>query len=353
MPPAPLEPVLNQPISPRENLLLAYQGKKPYWIPTGGFLGGELVAFRPRINGDNIANHQVWDGGPEYDYTGMGASIRSSWFGMEWVSTDIGGGMPHPDRPIILDITRWEDYVTFPNLDLMDWESLRKQNIGYLGTNKMNQLGIQSGLWERMMNLMDVSEACIALVDEDLKPHAHRFLDAYCDFLIDYVRRVKQFCDIHSLMVHEDWAHQRGAFMSPATAQEMLLPYVKRMVDWCHQNGMIYEIHMCGAVEDLIPLFFEAKIDTWAMIQPLLYDVPKIVKQYKNERFVWGMTAPDITVNFSDDEMRAAVQAFIDEFAGCNYTLSFMNMDPDFPGYHPKLKETFYELSRLANQDEA
>ncbi|MDR2956785.1 MAG: hypothetical protein LBU61_01200 [Coriobacteriales bacterium] len=349
--PIPPDPILQRPISAMENIQLLVDGKRPYWIPVGGFFNADVQGFRPRINPDNIANHQIFDGGPTYDYTGYGDNIKSWWFDLEWITTDIGGAMFMPGKPKIPDITEWEKYVSMPDLDKMDWDELEAQNVEYLGTGKMNQLGIQCGLWERMMALMDVSEAAVALFDEDLKPHAHRFLDAYCNFLIDYIGRVKARCNIDCVVIHEDWAHQRGPFFSAATASEMLVPYVKRIVDFCHANGMLYEIHMCGAVEKLIPCYFEAGVDMWSAIQPLLYDTGAIVKKYKDQRFVWGITAPLITPDYSEADMRQAAKDFVEEYKDCNIMVSFFSMDEGFPGFHPGFQNAVYEYSRIAFED--
>ncbi|MCL2151222.1 MAG: hypothetical protein FWH50_03245 [Coriobacteriia bacterium] len=352
MPPAPPQPKLHLPISPKDNIMLLAEGKKPYWFPVGGFMDADVVGFRPRINPDNIANHQIFDGGPTFDYSGYGDIIKSSWFDLEWETTDIGGAMFRPGAPKIPDIMHWEDYISFPNLDEADWEECRVQNLEYLGSDKFNQLGIQCGLWERMMALMDATEAALALIDDDMKPHTHRFLDAYCNFLIDYIRRIKEVCNIHGVVIHEDWAHQRGPFFSAAIASEMLVPYVKRITDFCHANGMLYEIHMCGAVEKLIPCYFEAGVDMWSAIQPLLYDTDAIVKQYKDKQFIWSVTAPPVTPDLDGEQVRQAAKDFVQEFKDCKIMVSYFSMDEGFPGFHPDFQKYVYEFSRIAYQDE-
>ena len=356
--PMPPDPVFPRPITPKENLDLLLSGKKPYWVPVGGFFFADLQQFRPRGNPDNIANHQVFDGGPEFDYTGLidtgyyGDSIHSWWFDLDWITTDAGGAMFLPGKPKIPDITKWEEYIQMPDLDKIDWAEMGEQNKEYLSTGKMNQLGIQCGVWERLMALMDATDACLALIDDEMKPHTHRFFDVYSDFLIDYISRVKEVCDIHAVVIHEDWAHQRGPFFSKETGTEMLVPYIKKITDWCHANGMWYEIHMCGATEQLIPCYLEAGVDMWSAIQPLLYDTEALVKQYKDTNLVFGISAPeDLNVNMSDEDMRVAAQALVDNYSDCKITISYFSMDPDFPGYHMGLPGAVYEFSRNANQD--
>ena len=349
----PPEPVLNRPISPKENWRLLFDGKKPYWIPACGVMTPDVNMFRPRINGDNIANHQVFDGGPPFPYKDNGGVAKSDWFDIEWqFDGDIGGATVRPGNPKVTDITRWEKYVQMPDLDSMDWKTCAEQNVKYLDTNKMSQLGIQCGLFERLMALMDVAEACIALCDEKQKPSVHRFLDQYADFLIGYIGRMADVCNIDCVLIHEDWAHQRGPFMSPDMAREMLLPYSKRIVDYVHSRGMSYEIHCCGACELLVPVFIETGADIW-FGQPRLNDMGGYAKKYKGSQLVFGVLAPELKPDASDEDVRIAASEWVDEFKDCRVACSnmrpFDEMDkPINMGIFPAI----YEFSRIAYQNE-
>ena len=353
--PMPPDPKFNRPVTPKENVEFMLKGGKPYYYPTGGFFAADFQQFRPRLNPDNIANHQVFDGGPAFDYAPItntsryGDHIHSWWFDLDWITTDVGGAMFLPGDPKIPDITHWEDYVSMPDLDSIPesaWQEMVDQNQEYLFTDKLNQLGIQCGLWERLMALMDATEAAMAMFDEDLKPHTHRFFDAYCNFLIDYITRVSDRVPIHAVMIHEDWAHARGPFFSKETASEMLVPYVKRITDFLHAKGMYYEIHMCGNTDILVPCYMEAGVDWWSAIQPELHDVYALVKKYKDAKTAFCILPPDVTPDVSDEEARQAAKDFVEEFKDCNIMLMFMKMDPEWPGFHPEYIKGLYEFSR-------
>ncbi|MCL2632250.1 MAG: hypothetical protein FWD45_04075 [Coriobacteriia bacterium] len=354
MPNVQPEPVLKLPISPDANLRLMLQGKRPYWFPKSGFAGGDVASFFPRISSDNIANRNVSDGGPAMDFSDFPDAVKSDWFDLVWDRTGSTGSSVRPGNPRIPDITRWEEYVSMPDLSVLDWDEMAEMNRDFLDHNKHKRLNIYCGLWERLMCLMDVSEACIALFDEELKPHTHRFLDAYTDFLIEYISRVKQACDINGVMVTEDWAHQRGPFMSHETASEMLVPYIKRITDWLHANDMLYEMHMCGDTTTLIPCMIEAGVDIWSAIQPHLYDAPALAKQYKDANMIFGLTAPLVPDTASDSEVRAAAEALVEEYKDCKVMFSFfiMSADPDAPKMHPDFANAVYEASRVAFQGE-
>jgi len=355
IPPIPETPVLNRPISPLENWKLMFEGKKPYWIPTWGWFLSDINQFRPRFNLDNFGNRQVYDGGPEIPYHEIGDVVKSDWFDTVWIwGEDVRGATYSHGNPKVKDMTKWEEYVSMPDLDKMDWASCAEENKKYLGTNKMNQLGITCGLWERLMALMDVVEACIALYEEDQKPAVHRFFDQYTDVIIDYIRRMTEICNIQSVTLHEDWAHKLGPFFSPDTAEEMLLPYIKRIVDYCHSRGLSYEIHCCGACELLVPIFIETGADIWAG-QTDLNDFSSYAKKYKDSQLIFGVPIPILGPQANDSEIRSAAQAWVDEYKDCRVTTVYMR--PNVEGltpyhHHQKLLDAIYEFSRIAYQDE-
>ena len=349
----PEMPVPDRPIGPLENYRLIFEGKKPYWIPVAGSPLSDTTMFRPRINPDNIANHQVFDGGPPFTYDEYGDIIHSDWFDLDWhFSGSIGGATVYPGKPKVPDISKWEEYVSIPDLDKMDWETCAVQNVDYLATDRLNQLGIQCGIWERLMALMDVVEACIALYEDDQKAGVHRFFDKYTDFLVGYIGRMKDICNIDSVVQHEDWAHQTGPFMSPGTAREMLLPYLRRVVSYVHSRGMLFEIHCCGACELLVPLFIDSGADMWTG-QPNLNDMGGYAKKYKDSGFLFGVLVPDIGPEVSEEEMRKAAREWVYEYKDYKVAASFMRpLGEPVKQFHPGLREALYEYSRIAYQDE-
>lgn len=169
----------NWPISPRENFKLAFSGEKPYWLPRTGMSYSEVCNFRPRIFPDNIVTHLVFDGESPIQYE---TNTMRGWFSLDWVYVPVAGGATvKPGNPLIEDMNDWEKLVVWPDLDAMDWEEMGRKNREYLITPQLNQLGLLDGFWERLISLMDVSGAAMALVDEDQQDAVHAFFDKYAD----------------------------------------------------------------------------------------------------------------------------------------------------------------------------
>ena len=113
-------------------------------------------------------------------------------------------------------------FSSWPSLEEIDFDEMKRMNETYLGTDRINQLGIHLGFWERMMCLMDVSNAAIALVDEDQEYAVQSFLDKLSDFYCDYITRVSKIGRIDSVMIHEDWGTNNSAFFSSRYGKKVL-----------------------------------------------------------------------------------------------------------------------------------
>ena len=256
-----VEPLYNRPITPRENMKLLFSGQKPWWIPHTGMAYTEVNNFRPRIFPDNVAVRLVMDGESPMEY---GDLTAEGWFKLDWVFVPVAGGATvKPGDPLLEDMNDWEDVLVWPDLDAMDWEAMAKGNLAYMDTPQANELCLLDGFWERLISLMDVSGAAIALVDEDQKDALHAFFDRYADHMIECIRRVKQVIPLEGVLILDDWGTQNGPFFSLETAREMLLPYLKRVVDYIHSEGMFYEQHSCGNCTKLVPVYMEAGVDLW------------------------------------------------------------------------------------------
>ncbi|QSX07657.1 hypothetical protein J0B03_07390 [Alkalibacter rhizosphaerae] len=347
----PESPEYDRPISVRENWKLLFEGNKPYWIPETGWIFCDQIQFRPRICPDNVANHQVFDGGPQYDYTTLGKVSHSHWFDLDWEwDYSISGATVVGGSPKVPDINRWEEYVEIPKMEDMDWDLHLEENREYLKVDKLRELGIQAGLWERLMGLMDVSNAAIALVDDDQKEGVHRFFSKLCDFYDAYITKMKELYDLDAVYFHDDWGHQRAPFFSMDTVREMLLPYLKRIVETTHKNGMYFEHHSCGKAQDLMPVFIEAGVDMWCG-QCEINDQDMLAQKYKDAPIIVGVGNPNVPIDATVEEVKKIAYDWVERYKNCKVAAIF-GLDPNFPTENFQLFRRYvYEYSRNAFQD--
>ena len=331
------EPIFNRPISEKENFARLFAGQTPCWVPMGGFAYCDVNPFEPRIFPDNVAAHVVSDGEDDYDY--KGETVHRSWFDLDWVYVPVAGGSTvQPGHPLIEDMNDWEKILTWPDLDALNWDELGSKNKEFLDTPQLNELHLACGLWERLISLMDVSGAAIALIDEDQQDAVKSFFDRYADFMIDMITRVKKVCDIDCVLIHDDWGHHNGAFFSLDTAMEMIVPYQKRIVDAVHDMGMYYEAHCCGKAQDLVPAMTECGINFWCMQS--LNDADMLAEKYKDSDIYFGLQEISLAPDAPEEEAIAFAQEWFEKYKYTHIVLGLAAANPTFCS-------EVYRLSRM------
>lgn len=335
------EPVFDRPITEKENFRRMIAGENPCWMPVAGFTYSDVNPFEPREFPDNVAAHVVSDGLPDYEYDPADNNVVRSWFDLDWVYVpQAGGATVMPGKPLIEDMNDWEEIIRWPDLDAIDWEAMGRNNREYLDTPQLNEFHMACGFWERLISLMDVQGAAIALIDEDQQEAIHRFFDKYADFLIEIIRRTKAVCDIDAVLIHDDWGHQNAAFFSLETCREMIVPYMKRVIDYIHSEGMLYEVHACGMNETLVPALIEAGADFWC--PQAINDTDMLAKKYPDSGFFYAVTEVPLSPFAPEEEAKAYARVWFDEHKDLPVFLGLMAPNPHFVQEIYRLSREYY-----------
>ncbi len=343
-----------RPIPVYENFKMLFRGETPYWIPNNGWFFCDTQEFRPRQGRDCRAHHQCLDGGPLIDYTKV-PKLQYGWFDLplEWEPLSCGATV-RPGNPILEDMNDWKEVLNWPSLDEINFDEMKTMNEAYLGTDRINQLGIHLGFWERMMCLMDVSNAAIALVDEDQEYAVQSFLDRLSDFYCEYITRVSKIGRIDSVMIHEDWGTNASAFFSLDTARKFFVAPIKKVVDTCHSLGIIYEHHCCGKAQSLAPAMVECGTDYW-FPQSTINDVDKLIEDFKNDHLTFAVGNPILPKGSSTEEVRKIAKDFVDKYKDKGVLFCADSSTTRIPGHDhslfPIFRDAVYEFSRQAYQD--
>lgn len=343
-----------RPIPVYENFKMLFRGETPYWIPNNGWFFCDTQEFRPRQGKDCRAHHQCLDGGPLIDYTKI-PKLQRGWFNLplEWEPLSCGATV-RPGNPTLEDMNDWKEVIQWPSLEEIDFDEMKRMNETYLGTDRINQLGIHLGFWERMMCLMDVSNAAIALVDEDQEYAVQSFLDKLSDFYCDYITRVSKIGRIDSVMIHEDWGTNNSAFFSLDTARKFFVAPIKKVVDTCHSLNIIYEHHCCGKAQALAPAMVECGTDYW-FPQSTINDVDKLIEDFKNDHLTFAVGNPILPKGSSEEEVRKIAKEFVDKYKDKGVLFCADSSTTRIPGHDhslfPIFRDAVYEFSRQAYQN--
>lgn len=324
----PDSPKYNTPVTPRENFIAMMRGEKPLWIPSSA----DIVTILPKALPDNIARSK-----PEENYD------PRDMFGVEWVFVDVvGGATVKPGNPTMTDANDWIEKIPFPDVDSWDWAKCAADNAPILDGGRVRCASIVSGLFERMISWMDFSYAAEALIDDDQKEAVHAMLSRLCQTWEAIIDKYVEYFQLDMLQFHDDWGAQRAPFFSLATVREMILPYLKRVIDYAHSKGLIVEMHSCGKNELLVPAMIEAGVDTWTG-QPM-NDKDMLYEKY-GDKLVLGVSPAAVSPDASDEEIFAAAKDFVDKYASGFPKKAVL---ASFFGAPPKMRDYIYELSREA-----
>ncbi len=291
-PPKPLDPG-DRPITPKENLLRIFKGEKPAWMPVN-------LVDSQYCWPDVYAEHAPYEAdGPD-------------WFGQEWVFIDVAGGaMPKPGTRIIYDITKWQEQVTFPDLDAVDWEGDGKLQTQRFDPGRAHLFHCTEGIFERLHELMPMDETLVAMYEE---PEAVKsFFEAMVPYKIKCLEKVFKYYDpIDYVIYGDDWGTQKHGFFSNEMFREFLMPHTKQVIDYIHATGRFVELHSCGMTQQYIEEIIEMGLDSWNP-QPI-NDLDMLTAKY-GEKIALVVDIEGLADAKTEKETREVVRKFVDKYA--------------------------------------
>ncbi len=284
--------------------------KKPWWQM---YQALDTQIFTPRIIPDNVARGFVFEGAPfDANTEGGGPDM----FGVEWeyIKT-VGGSMVRPGKPFLEDISEWYDKVVWPDIEKWDWEgSAKLNNDTFLKAENFNQCWFQTGFFERLIALMEFEGAIMALFDEDSQEDVHAFFTKLTDLYLDIFKHICDYYpNVNAFFIHDDWGSQKETFFSPAIAEKMLVPYMRKITDYLHSRGKFCELHSCGNNLKQVPNYIKAGWDAWA--PQLMNDSYKIYDLYGDQLLVatFPQNIPEDIMALQTNEERGAAFAKLPE----------------------------------------
>ena len=161
------------------------------------------------------------------------------WFGVQW-RAEKPAAIPDPSAPRILtDIERWREQVSFPDLDTWDWEYAKAiDKVAEVDReNKLYEVLIKEGPFERMHALMGMQEAFTALLTD--REEIEALATAITDFKCRLIDKVAEHYRPDIINYHDDYGTQRNMMFAPELWREIFKPLLKRVADACHSHGIL------------------------------------------------------------------------------------------------------------------
>lgn len=285
-------------MTPRENMILAFDHKETLWIPN---------VF---TDTDRVLQSTVNE---RYE----GKESGSDEFGVNYTY------VPEADAPIVTpgtqrlsDITRWKEEIVFPDVEAYDWEAgAARDTAGWDRENRFSVVMMYNGAFERLHCLMGFENALVALLDEP--ELTSEFFAAFVDYRVKLIRKIAEFYKPDSIMVFDDYGTDSSMMMSPNIWRSVLKPHVKRMIDTAHECELYYILHSCGYIKPIFPDIVELGADA---AHPMQYanDVPELKGRFgKQITFTGGFNNTGIfdSPTVTEEEIRTEVRRVLTELA--------------------------------------
>ncbi len=329
----PAPPIYNTPIPVEDNLRAALSGEGYLWFPKSQ----DICNVESRINPDHIARAEIQDLGPVQPLEEKGGPDL---FGVEWefVPT-VGGSMEKPGVPHLLDdANEWEEKVVWPDIDSFDWEGMAQLNAPFKNEKRVIGCTFQNGMFERLISFMGFENAIMALIDEEQREAVAALFDKLAAMYIHFIDKYREAIGVREVYFHDDWGSQRAPFFSLDTVMEMIVPAIRKISDWCHERGIIFQLHSCGKNEMLVPAMIAAGVDIWNGQE--MNDKEMLYEKY-GDQIMLGISAPALPEDAADEQIREAAAEFVAKH------LKYPMMVAGF-GVSQKMFEEIYRQSRIA-----
>jgi hypothetical protein len=225
--------------------------------------------------------------------------------------------MVNDANQVIKDITKWRDYVTFPELPTnLDWSDVKKQIAEVNRDEEFVMVPTFRGLFERLHCLMTFEECLMALyTDPD---EVNEFFAAYTDWKLKVVEQLIDELQPDILHSHDDWGSKEQLFFSPDKFRELLKPHYEKLYGYVKKRGVMIQHHsdcyITGIEKDMVDL----GIDMWQGALPS-NDIPLIQKNTGGKMLIMGGLDQGVIDHpkgvVSEDTIRAEVRRAIDAYA--------------------------------------
>lgn len=226
-----------------------------------------------------------------------GTGNEQDFFGVTWHTSDDGGDVGH-----IVNYPLWEaedlSGYTFPE---PDYEFAKEvcRTLEEKNTEFFTMFSIGMCYFERAWSLRGMENLLSDMIvdeefAEDIFAHILEHHEKLLDAVLDY--------DFDAVYFGDDWGQQRGTITGPDRWRHFIKPGMKRLIQKAKQKGKYVVVHSCGDIWDLMPDLIEMGVDVYNTVQPEIYDLKKLKKEYGKDLTFYGAVSTQQFLPFAKPE---------------------------------------------------
>ena len=234
-----------------------------------------------------------------------GTEIVNAWGVTIRYQENTPGPFPVHDEKhkVIKDVSRWQDYVKFPDLDFSDedWETAENYSNSIDRSEKFATALIAPGVFDHLHYLMGMEDCLISFYTE---PDALKdLLKAITQWELKYAQVLCDHLHPDAILHHDDWGSQRSTFLSPEMFNEFIVPAYKKIYGYYKSRGVQLIVHHSDSyAATLVPYMIDMGIDIWQGCLDT-NNLPELIEKYGSQiSFMGGINNGIVDVpNWSYD----------------------------------------------------
>ncbi len=235
-------------------------------------------------------------------------------FGIPWVPGR-EGAMVAPGFQMFDDICQWDQYIKRPDLSIYDFNKFAETEYKMVdSSDKVRTLFCQNGLFMKLVNSMGFMDGLIALAEN---PEACMDMFEYLTgYVLDYMKRAIDAYHPDMVTYFEDMATASSLFISLDTYRKVLKPFHKKIVEYVHSRGLLFQMHICGKCEDIMDDMVDIGVDAWHSAQ-ISNDLANILQKYKGKLVVeggWDSQGPPSFLTAGEADVRAETRRCLEMY---------------------------------------
>ncbi|MCM8824913.1 MAG: hypothetical protein NC937_01980 [Candidatus Omnitrophica bacterium] len=224
-------------------------------------------------------------------------------------------------------ISSWDDFESYP------WPDPRKFDFWYydfISKNLPDGMGIlvcpSSGFLEIPLDtLFGYENLCYLMHDQpELVSAVFRKVG---EILYAYYERIIGLPGLVGFFQGDDMGFKTQTLVPPDFLRKHVLPWHKKVAELAHKNGLIYLLHACGNIEQIMPdLIDDVKVDGRHSFEDEGNPVTEAKMKYGNKIAILGGIDVDKLARYDQDTLRKHTRKIIDRcMAGGRFCLGSGN----------------------------
>ena len=185
-----------------------------------------------------------------------------------------------PEKIVIQDIEKWQDYVKGPPLDFTDeqWAIAKSMYDAVDGTRAYKTVFIAPGLFEHTHHLSEIINALTYYIEYPDEMRA--LIDYLTDWELQLAEGICKHLKPDALFHHDDWGSEISTFLRPSMFEDFFIEPYKKIYGYYKDHGVELVFHHNDSYSaTLVPAMIEMGIDVWQGCMES-NNVPELIKKY-------------------------------------------------------------------------